>query len=418
MGHLASIALYLSVLVSLSFCVEKARFDFYRVYEATASDEIHLKIFQQILDYPDGYKFMTTPKMLIGSTAQLIVPPHKFGEWSEWVENFKIEVKLLSNNLQEMIDKEDAANQRQRRTGVYDWSTYRRLNETYAWMESLAASLPNDISTFIVGKSYEGRDIKGLRVNIGNAIGKPSIFFESNIHANEWIGSYATTYIMNQLLTSEHEDVKALLESFEWWFLPILNIDGYEYTWNVDRTWRKTRRPTQNPLCHGADPNRNSDVSWGAFGGSSLPCSAIYYGDHVFSEVEMKQFSEFIPTVPNLFGYISFHSYGQYIMTPYAVSRNAADDFELINEIGAKAKDAISAIRGTEYSVGSMSDFFGLIAGTSVDYVAINQKPKLAYCYEISDTHIVATEEIQAIGEELFASVKAIFKEAITRELV
>jgi hypothetical protein len=44
---------------------------------------------------------MTSPKMLIGSTAQLVVPPHKFGEWSEWVENFKLDVKLLSNNLQE-----------------------------------------------------------------------------------------------------------------------------------------------------------------------------------------------------------------------------------------------------------------------------------------------------------------------------
>jgi len=132
----------------------------------------------------------------------------------------------------------------------------------------------------------------------------------------------------------------------------------------------------------------------------------------------MKQFSEFIATVPNLFGYISFHSYGQYIMTPYAVSRAAADNIELLNEIGAKAKDAISSVRGTEYSVGTMSDFFGLIAGTSVDYVAINQKPKLAYCYEISESHIIPTDEIQAIGQELFASVKTIFTEAITLGLV
>ena len=104
-----------------------------------------------------------------------------------------------------MIDKEDARYQRQRRNGVYDWSTYRRLNETYDWMDSIAASRPNDTSIFIVGQSYEGRDMKGLRVNIGNRVGKPSIFFEGNIHANEWIGSYATTYIMNQLLTSEDE---------------------------------------------------------------------------------------------------------------------------------------------------------------------------------------------------------------------
>jgi hypothetical protein len=105
-------------------------------------------------------------------------------------------------------------------------------------------------------------------------------------------------------------------------------------------------------------------------------------------------------------------------MTPYAVSRDAADNIQLLNEIGAKAKDALSSIRGTEYSVGTMSDFFGLIGGVSVDYVAIKHKPELAYCYEISNTHIVPSDEIQAIGQEMFASVKAIFIEAISRGLV
>ena len=100
-----------------------------------------------------------------------------------------------------MIDKEDM--KYQRRKAVYDWTSFRRYNETYAWMDDLASSRPNDISTFIVGKSYEGRDIKGLRINIGNQSGKKSIFFESNIHANEWIGSHTTTFIINQLLTSE-----------------------------------------------------------------------------------------------------------------------------------------------------------------------------------------------------------------------
>jgi carboxypeptidase A len=112
-----------------------------------------------------------------------------------------------------MIDKEDT--RYQRRKDVYDWSTYRRYNETYAWMDSLAASRPNDISTFIVGKSYEGRDIKGLRINLGNIAGKKSIFFESSIHANEWIGTHTTTFIMNELLTSNATgEILLMLQSY------------------------------------------------------------------------------------------------------------------------------------------------------------------------------------------------------------
>lgn len=142
----------------------------------------------------------------------------------------------------------------QRRKAVYDWSSFKRYNETYNWMNELASNSEN-ISTFVVGRSYEGRDIMGLRINVGNKVGKPSIVFEGNIHANEWIGSSTVTFIINEFLTSTDDgkkliklkckfkntkyiptyliicnifkDVKRLLEHFDWWFVPILNIGKY-----------------------------------------------------------------------------------------------------------------------------------------------------------------------------------------------
>jgi hypothetical protein len=38
---------------------------------------------------------------MVGKSTQLIVPPHKFGDWSELVERFGMKVKMLNNNLQE-----------------------------------------------------------------------------------------------------------------------------------------------------------------------------------------------------------------------------------------------------------------------------------------------------------------------------
>ena len=35
---------------------EKARFDLYRLYEVTAENDLHLKLFQQISEYPDGVR--------------------------------------------------------------------------------------------------------------------------------------------------------------------------------------------------------------------------------------------------------------------------------------------------------------------------------------------------------------------------
>lgn len=38
------------------------------------------------------------------------------------------------------------------------------------------------------------------------------------------------TYILNELLTSDDPDIKKLSENFDWVFVPVINVDGYEYT--------------------------------------------------------------------------------------------------------------------------------------------------------------------------------------------
>jgi hypothetical protein len=39
---------------SSNISAEKARFDFYRLYDIAIDNEVHLNLMQQIIDYPDG----------------------------------------------------------------------------------------------------------------------------------------------------------------------------------------------------------------------------------------------------------------------------------------------------------------------------------------------------------------------------
>ncbi len=50
----------------------------------------------------------------------------------------------------------------------------------------------------------------------------------------------STLYVMDTLIQSLPEDHSDLL-GIDWHFLPVVNPDGYEYTWDVDREWRHTR---------------------------------------------------------------------------------------------------------------------------------------------------------------------------------
>lgn len=74
--------------------------------------------------------------------------------------------------------------------------------------------------------------------------------------------------------------------------VPVLNPDGYEYTWTTDRLWRKNRRPggvrTLDNVdnCNGVDLNRNYDTNFGGTGSSSNQCSHLYAGPSALSEPE------------------------------------------------------------------------------------------------------------------------------------
>lgn len=220
------------------------------------------------------------------------------------------------------------------------------------------------VSTFSIGKSFEGREIRGLRINTDVIVRKKSIFFESTIHANEWITYSTVTWIINELLTSSDEQVKLLAQRYEWYFIPVLNVDGFAYTWTNDRMWRKTRRPSdKNLFCHGADPNRNWELLFGEFGASANPCSSSYAGDFAFSEPEMKQFSEFVPKIRDLVGYFSFHSYGQLLMLPFAYTFEHEENFNTLYEIGEKAVETIKSKNGRQYQLGSVSNFFSKFKG-------------------------------------------------------
>ena len=91
--------------------------------------------------------------------------------------------------------------------------------------------------------------------------GAPNIWLEAGIHAREWIPPAVATFIVRELV-EDYAEHPEYLDKINWYFLPSANPDGYSYTFESDRLWRKTRSP-QSGGCVGVDPNRNWDFHWG-----------------------------------------------------------------------------------------------------------------------------------------------------------
>lgn len=107
------------------------------------------------------------------------------------------------------------------------WTSYYTLEDIYAWLDELAAQNPT-VSIISAGQSYEGRDLKGVKVSFKE--GNRGVLIESGIHAREWIGPATSTYLLNEILTSTDPTFRKIAESFDWYIFPSNNPDGFTFT--------------------------------------------------------------------------------------------------------------------------------------------------------------------------------------------
>ena len=113
----------------------------------------------------------------------------------------------------------------------FNWTEYNTLEEIYSWLDFLSEKYPEIVKVIVAGETYEGQRIKGIKLSYKE--GKPGIFLEGGIHAREWLSPATVTYLINQFLTNENPEVRELVESNDWYIVPVFNPDGYVYTYTV-----------------------------------------------------------------------------------------------------------------------------------------------------------------------------------------
>merc|ERR1712012_109657 len=228
-----------------------------------------------------------------GQSADVMVPTRMMKTVTDWLKTHNIQFEVMVEDVQSLIEETKPKNASSRSKGKMDWEDYYPHEDLNAFIQGLADA--NDFASIInIGQSYEGRDMNVLAVTKAGP-GKPNVFIEAGIHAREWISPAVATFIFRELVedNAEHPEY---LDNINWYFLPSANPDGYAYTFDTDRLWRKTRTP-QSGGCYGVDPNRNWGFHWGETGVSSNPCTEIYPGTEPFSEVEMRNIRDFVQTL-------------------------------------------------------------------------------------------------------------------------
>lgn len=160
---------------------------------------------------------------------------------------------------------------------------------------------------------------------------------DGGMHAREWISPATVTYIINEIVEG-HEDLPQHMRDTDFYILPVANPDGYEYTFTSDRLWRKNMRQ-HGRQCPGVDLNRNFGYQWGGKGTSASPCAQTYRGATAFSEPETAAIRSYVTKLGGKYlrGFISFHSYGQYILFPWGYESIYTQDYSDLNRVAREA---------------------------------------------------------------------------------
>lgn len=68
-------------------------------------------------------------------------------------------------------------------------------------------------------------------MKLSNGPGKTGIWFDSTVHAREWMAIPTALYSINEL-TENLANNQELLDNNDFYFLAVANPDGYVYSWS------------------------------------------------------------------------------------------------------------------------------------------------------------------------------------------
>ncbi|XP_028030264.1 carboxypeptidase B-like [Bombyx mandarina] len=320
----------------------------------------------------------------INDSLDLIVPPNKLDYVQSYAQNTNLTYEIKRRNYGRSFESPERVPRRRllRGLNVLEYNSHAAIQD---YLDTVAKRHPDLVRLQVLGTSYQGRVMRLVKISTNPSAGNPIIFIDAGIHAREWVAPAMALYVIHRLINDP--EAKNDLNGVDWYILPVVNPDGYEYTRNSrnNRLWRKTRSKHAN--CYGVDGNRNYGFKWAVSGVSYNPCNKeTYAGPEPFSEPETQIVRNvMMENAKRMKLYVSIHSYGQYLVYPWGYTGDILPkEWKKLDSLARAVSDAIQRVGGQPFKVMSAGKWYPA-AGGSDDFAFGAVGVPYSYTMELTD---------------------------------
>ncbi|XP_058977915.1 protein PFC0760c [Musca domestica] len=459
----------------------KISYNKYQIWRLKPQDDSQVQALEDYKNSDEGNKLQWLKGPSLRGLTDVLVPPRMLNDFQTSLSFESIDHEVLIFDVGKAIayekSKEDylltttQSPKKRHNTNRFannnnkplamTWMRYYEFDDIVTYLENMRMRYPQLVELIHIGRSYEGRPLIVMKIESKEAAAANSanlqthekaklrnkkkigianaVFIEGGTHGAEWIAPATATWIINELLKTMKtnksiSDEQSLIRNTTWYIMPVLNPDGYVYSHEYDRFWKKSRsrhisRPSglinsamtwlqkkrvRDRVCYGVDLDRNWNYQWGKRGSSRSPCSEFFAGPGPFSEPETKALSEFLMDYrSHIKLYISMQAYGQIISYPYKA--NTTYDAERLDDFLDVAMVGTDGLRKkgskTRYKIDSTNDLVENRSGCSDAFVAYDVGIPFSYTMQLADNgvhgYLLPSAAIESTSRDAFEIILA-----------
>lgn len=241
----------------------RKKYDDYQLWRITPKSKDETNFIEDFKMSLEGEKVHWLKGPMLKGTADVVVPPDYVEVFQDFLSDNEIKFDVKVRDIQHAIQYENPRLNKRDQIElevVYGhpltWYRYHPYKDIQSYFDFLKRKFADYVELIPIGWSFEGRPLTIVKVSHAirdkandlmkehrSEAKKPAIFIQSGAEAHEWLPIACSTFILNNLVENIeiNSTVGDMIRKVNWYIMPVLNPDGYDYSVHYDRLWQKTR---------------------------------------------------------------------------------------------------------------------------------------------------------------------------------